>query len=156
MSASVLIKVSLLVSHCSSDTEFGDESGNDAVEEVYSVSKKMDSKEEELGRTEEEEEVVRGAEEEEEEEGGADHGGDDKEASDSDNDDLTRLVETLQSVVDSGSEQEALSHHMPLNSVSVLLGSIRSMQVPSVNSVFLVCSPFMCLSLSALCIFRRT
>ena len=146
-----------LVSHCSSDTEFGDESGDDAVEEVYSVSEKMDSKEEEVERTEEEEEVVGGAEEEEEEEeGGADHGGDDKEASDSDNDDLTRLVETLQSVVDSGSEQEALSHRMPLNSVSVLLGSVRSMQVPSVNSVFLVCSPFMCLSLSALCIFRRT
>ena len=151
-----MCQVLTLVSHCSSDTEFGDESGDDAVEEVYFVSEKMDSKEEEVGRTEEEEEVVGGAEEEEEEEGGADHDGDDKEASDSDNDDLTRLVETLQSVVDSGSEQEALSHRMPLDSVSVLLGSVRSMQVPSVNSVFLVCSPFMCLSLSALCIFRRT
>ena len=88
-----------------SDTEFGDESDNDTVEEVYFVSEMMGNKEEEVGGAEEEEE-------EGEEVGGPDHDdGDDKEASDSDNDDLTKLVETLQSVVDSESEQEALSHN---------------------------------------------
>ena len=85
--------MSLWTSVVHSDTEFGDESDNEGVEFVYSVSEQMESREEEVG----------GAEEKV---GGADHeAGDDEEASDSDTDDLAKLVETLQSVVDSGSEQ---------------------------------------------------
>lgn len=102
-----------------SDTEFGDESDSEGVEEVYSVSEQLESKEEEVGGGEEKE-------------GGADHeAGDDKESSDSDTDDLAKLVETLQSVVDSGSEQEALSYNVPFN-VSLTLGSAYSRQLSSV------------------------
>ena len=76
---------------------------------MYSVSEQMESKEEEVG----------GAEEKV---GGADHeAGDDEEASDSDTDDLAKLVETLQSVVDSGSEQEALSYNTPYTNHTLLI-----------------------------------
>ena len=66
---------------------------------MYSVSEQVESKKEDVG----------GAEEKV---GEADHeAGDDEEASDSDTDDLAKLVETLQSVADSGSEQEAPSYN---------------------------------------------
>ena len=71
------------------------------MEEVYSVSEKMDNKEEDVGGAEGEKEIG-GIDEEE---GEADDDDDGEEASDSDNDDLTKLVATLQSVVDSESEQ---------------------------------------------------
>lgn len=100
MLINVLLPVIAVIS-CS-DTEFGDESGDDPVEEVYSVSEKMDNKEGDAAGAEGEEEIG-GIDEEE---GAADDDDDvDEEASDSDNDDLTKLVATLQSVVDSESEQ---------------------------------------------------
>ena len=65
------------------------------------MSEKMDNKEEDVGGAEGEKEIG-GIDEEE---GEADDDDDGEEASDSENDDLTELVATLQSVVDSESEQ---------------------------------------------------
>jgi len=129
-----------------SDTEFGDESGDDPVEEVYSVSEKLDSKEEDVGGAVEEEEIG-GIEEEE---GEADDDNDDNEASDSDNDDLTKLVATLQSVVDSESEQaRSTPKQYTTQQLSLSLEGVG--QVPSVGHC-LVCSSSVCLPSSLLCV----